>query len=174
VKRLAVIACLLLNLSPPVLAAPKPKAGLLNAPRGPISIRSDTLKVMQKKNKAVFSGNVHAIQGELLIRCKQLEVLYSDSTESKGKSSEIRSMIFTGDVAINQGERRGHCQKATYDRVAERIVCVGKPWVIEGANRIDGDQITYLLARDEVQVIRPKAVLHLPDKPVAPTDRNRP
>lgn len=172
-KSLTVITCLLLALPPPLMAAPKPKAGLRNAPKGPVSIRSDTLKVMQKKNKAVFSGNVRTVQGDLSISCKQLEVFYAGSAGSEGESSEIRSMVFTGDVAIDQGQRRGHCQKATYDRVAERIVCVGKPWVIEGANRIDGDQITYLLARDEVQVIRPKAVLHLPDKPAAPTDRTR-
>ena len=51
-----------------------------------------------------------------------------------------------------------------YDRPAGRIVCTGKPWVVEGANRIRGDVIEYLLKKDEVRVTEPRAIFEMPDE----------
>lgn len=138
-------------------------------PEPPVKIRADSLKVMQKRSLAVFTGNVETVQGELTIRCKRLEVRYAEGKAGTTIGGEIRTMVCTGDVAIEQGPRRGHCQRAEYDRVAGRIDCTGKPWVIEGENRIAGERIVYLLRKDEVQVTKPRAVVHVPDKPPAGT-----
>ncbi len=132
------------------------------APSGPVQIRSDALKVLQKKRTAVFTGNVQTVQGDLRIRCKELTVRYAGD-DAKEAKRDIEQMVFTGDVHILQGERRGHCERADYQRPAGRIVCTGDPWVVEGDNRITGDRIVYLLDADEVRVTRPRAVLQLPE-----------
>ncbi|MBW1807506.1 MAG: lipopolysaccharide transport periplasmic protein LptA [Deltaproteobacteria bacterium] len=135
-----------------------------NEPEGPVDIRSDELTVYQKKHQAVFSGNVRAVQGELVINCKQLTVFYAGNNDSQANSGEITKMVFSGDVSIKQKARKGHCEKAVYHRPASRIVCTGKAWVVEGNNRIEGVKIEYFLGKDEVKVTRPKAIIHLPDK----------
>jgi lipopolysaccharide export system protein LptA len=130
-------------------------------PEGPVDIRSDSLTVHQKKHRAVFSGNVQAVQGDLTIRCQRLTVSYQNPDDQKTKASKIRMMVFEGDVSITQGLRKGHCQRAEYDRPKGRIVCTGTPWVIEGENKIRGDRIVYFLEKDEVRVTRPRAVIQL-------------
>lgn len=140
--------------------------------RAPVSIRAERLSVLQREGRAVFSGQVEAVQGELTIRCQELEVRYASSAAGADRAEtagrEIERMLFRRDVDIRQapregrGERRGRCQEAVYDRVRERIDCTGDPWVEEGRNRVAGERIVYLLGRDEVQVVQPRAVLELP------------
>lgn len=151
--------------------APPAKAAARPMPEGPVEIHSDALKVLQKKRTAVFSGNVRAVQGELRIRCQKLTVRYAAEGAKAGSSGDIEQMVFTGDVHIRQAERRGHCERADYQRPAGRIVCTGNPWVVDGDNRIKGDRIVYLLEADEVEVTRPRAVLHLPENRAARPDK---
>ena len=135
-----------------------------DAPRGPVDIRSERLVVHQKKHQAVFSGNVKAVQGDLLIRCAELTVTYASGDDEKSGSGDIEKMVFTGNVSIEQEKRRGHCERAEYDRTEDRIVCTGDPWVIEDENRIDGERIEYLLELNQVRIKRPRAVIRLDKK----------
>ncbi len=156
-----ILPCLLYCLAG--LAAEAPPTGV-KAPEGPVDIQSDRLVVQKKSHRAVFSGKVRVVQGDLTIRCAKLVVCYSDK---KSEPDRITRMLFSGEVSIEQQNRKGHCQRADYDREAGLIVCSGKPWVIEGTSRVEGERIEYLLSRDEVKVIRPRAVIDLPadDKP---------
>jgi lipopolysaccharide transport protein LptA len=128
-----------------------------------VDIRSDHLTVHQKKHRAVFTGNVKTVQGELEIRCEKLTVTYAGEKDPRAKAGEIKQMLFSGSVSIVQKNRRGHCDRAVYDRVAGRIDCTGKPWVVEGENRIRGERIVYLIEEDEVRVTRPQAIIRLPE-----------
>jgi lipopolysaccharide transport protein LptA len=130
----------------------------------PVDIRSDRLTIHQKEQRAIFEGNVKTVQGELEIRCEKLTVTYAGEKDQLAKAGEIKQMVFTGSVSITQKNRSGHCEKAVYDRVAGRIVCTGRPWVMEGENRIRGERIVYLLEEDEVRVTRPQAVIRLPEE----------
>jgi lipopolysaccharide export system protein LptA len=129
----------------------------------PVDIKSDRLTIHQKEQRAVFEGNVKTVQGELKINCEKLTVIYAGEKDKSAKAGGIKQMVFTGSVSITQKNRSGHCEKAVYDRVAGRIVCTGKPWVVEGENRIRGDKIVYLLEEDQVRVTRPQAVIRLPE-----------
>ena len=148
---LVMVACL-------VLLAQAPGSG-----DTPVDIRSDHLTIHQKNQRAVFKGNVKTVQGELEINCEKLTVTYAGDKDKTAKAGEIKQMVFTGSVSITQKNRSGHCERAVYDRVAGRIVCTGKPWVVEGENRIRGERIVYLLEEDEVRVTRPQAVIRLPE-----------
>jgi lipopolysaccharide export system protein LptA len=133
-------------------------------PQEPVDIRSDHLVVDQKKRLAVFAGNVRCVQGELVIECEKLTVEYAQAGEGESEAGRILKMLFSGNVSIQQKNRKGHCKLAEYDRIREHIVCTGDPWVVENKNRIRGDRIEYLLEQDEVRVTRPRAVLHLEEK----------
>jgi lipopolysaccharide transport protein LptA len=163
---LATVLCLALG--SPVQAEPAKtkEAGKNEVQSAPVDIRSDHLTVHQKEQRAVFQGNVETVQGDLEIRCEKLTVTYTGEKDARAKAGEVKQMVFTGSVSIVQRNRRGHCERAVYDRAAGRIVCTGKPWVVEGENRIRGESIVYLLEEDEVRVTRPQAVIRLPEEDV--------
>ncbi|MBN2495334.1 MAG: hypothetical protein JXR96_12130 [Deltaproteobacteria bacterium] len=173
------LGCALLALSLAAAGAAMAAEEPARAEEPPVQIRSDRLRVFQKKNRAVFEGSVEATQGDLSIRCQRLEVQYAPAEEGAedgrgGSDRAIRRMVFSGDVQIVQKARRGHCQRAEYDRTAGRIVCTGKPWVHEGENRIRGERILYLLDRDEVHVTRPRAQIRVPAREQEPeSERER-
>ncbi|MBW2699631.1 MAG: hypothetical protein JRF33_02325 [Deltaproteobacteria bacterium] len=150
----------------------KGKPAIVKPEQEAVQIKSDELKILQKQQKAIFSGNVVATQGELTIRCARLEVRYAETEEGKA-SGRIKRMLFSGSVDIFQGSRRGHCRQADYDRPARRILCQGKPWVQDGPNRIKGELIIFHLDRDEVEVKRPRAEIEVP-KEARPGKKGRP
>lgn len=144
------------------------------SPSGPVDIRSERLTVHHKEHTAVFSGSVRCVQDDLVITCDTLTVTYAgDDKQAEAPSGQgtIRQMVFTGNVAIEQKERRGHCERAVYDRTRTRIVCTGDPWVVEGDNRIHGERIEYDLELDEIEVVKPRAVLRLDREREAARDR---
>jgi len=179
VRHTRCLAWLAALLAPALAAAGEPPAPPRPAADPPVQIRSERLRVLQREGRAVFSGQVEAVQGELRVRCDELEVRYARGGQAgPGKapaSGEVERMWFRGQVDITQAAvegraaRHGRCREAEYDRPAQRLVCTGDPWVEEGPNRIEGERIVYLLGRDEVQVVRPRAVLELPPpRPGAP------
>lgn len=130
-------------------------------PALPLEILSDSLRVLQKQHKAIFHGNVRANQGDLAIRSDVLSVHYLAKT--KNTAQDIATMVFEGNVSIAQETRKGHCQKAIYDRPKASLTCLGDPWVVDGPNRIHGEEIVYLLRQDEVQIKKPKATIQIPE-----------
>ncbi len=145
-------------------AQPTPNPSMAS---GPVDIRSERLTVNQKTQKAIFSGNVVAIQGALTVKCRTLTVEYASAEEPQHQAGEIKLMVFSGEVSIDQKGRNGHCETAIYDRAQGNIVCTGDPWVTEGPNRIHGQRIDYLLDSNEVKVDQPRAVLVLPEDRVS-------
>ncbi len=150
----------------------KDKPVKVTADQAPVQIKSDELKIHQKQQKAIFSGNVVATQGKLTIRCARLEVRYADTKDGKA-SGRIKHMLFSGSVDILQGSRRGHCRQADYDRPARRILCQGNPWVQDGPNHIQGELIIFHLDKDEVEVKRPRAEIEVP-KDARPGKKGQP
>lgn len=136
-------------------------------PREPVEINAERLRFDRKERRAVFEEAVQARQGNLRVRCRKLVVSYAGEGDRRVRAGEIVKMEFSEDVEIEQGERRGHCQTAVYDRLAGILVCTGDPWVTEGPNRIAGESIEYRLDADEVRVNRPRAVIRV-DEPASP------
>ncbi|KMO22176.1 LptA/OstA family protein [Methylobacterium platani] len=57
----------------------------------PIKIDADRLDVFDRENKAIFAGNVVAVQGESTIRCSSMTVHYQrKEKEPKGKAAEAK------------------------------------------------------------------------------------
>ena len=56
--------------------ASSPLGGLGGDSKEPIKIDADKLDVLDKENRAVFSGNVVAVQGETTVRCTVMTVFY--------------------------------------------------------------------------------------------------
>ena len=70
-------------------AAPKkdgsPFGNLGGGSKEPIKIDADRLDVFDKENKAIFIGNVVAIQGESTVRCSTMTVFYKRGKDAAAK-----------------------------------------------------------------------------------------
>src|SRR5262249_50670682 len=50
----------------------------------PVTIKSASLEIRDKQKFATFSGNVHVVQGDAEMRCKELVVFYEDASAPAG------------------------------------------------------------------------------------------
>ena len=56
----------------------------------PIKIDADRLDVFDRENKAVFAGNVVAVQGDSTIRCSTMTVTYKRGKDGPGQRYQSR------------------------------------------------------------------------------------
>jgi lipopolysaccharide transport protein LptA len=140
----------------------------------PISIKSNQLEAFDRggERQFVFSGNVRAIQDDLYLNSDRLEAFYP-----KGQSQPER-MVATGHVVIKQTGKRALCEKATYYRTQEKLVCVGKNAQLdEECDRVRGKEIIFHLDTEILEVVGAADVRIHPEgvecQPVDPAQRAR-
>ncbi len=123
----------------------------------PISIDADKLEVFDKEQRAVYSGNVVAVQGQSGMRCTVLTIFYSQAEESAGKgakrggdsgSSRIKKLDCAGPVSVTTKKEDGNVQNATgkhgvYEADKETITLTGDVILVDGPNVQRGDQLVY-------------------------------
>lgn len=90
----------------------------------PIEISSDSLEVLQRENKAIFSGNVIAVQGTVRLKSDKMIVHYKQksqqSQQPKPAPAAKPSATPSADMgAITQIEVEGHVLVATPQESAQ-------------------------------------------------------
>ena len=137
---------------------PKPTAlDTLGGNRQPIKIDADRLDVFDKESKAVFAGNVVAVQGDSTVKCSNLEVYYEQQNKTgqadgapKERSatplpsdSAIRRIECAGPVTIVSKTQVATGDHATFDRVNNRVLLTGNVALNDGPNVTKGQRIVY-------------------------------
>ena len=115
----------------------------------PITIRSNSLEIDNKKNIVTFSENVDAKTPDFTITCHKMLVFYHDKPSLKDSGKEeirIEKIIATGDVKINRPDGGlATAEKAVYYQNDEKVVLTGKPVVRQGNDFVEGSKITLFL-----------------------------
>jgi lipopolysaccharide export system protein LptA len=146
---------------PQTQAQPQP-AGPPNALQGfsqnrdqPVKIEAASLEVRDKNKIATFSGNVHLVQGDTVLRCKVLVVFY-DQDDAGGPavksaapgptgSSQIRRMEAKGAVVVTQKDQTATGESAIYDLKDNTVTLVAPPGgrvtVTQGPNVMSGPKL---------------------------------
>jgi lipopolysaccharide export system protein LptA len=143
----------------PAVAKPASSSSALSGIGGnskdPIKIDADKLEVFDKENKAMFSGNVIAVQGDSTMRCATLTVFYEQtkgqtggpatrSTGTTGQNdSSIRKIDCNGPVTVASKTQTATGDHAVFDRVANKVVLTGNVALSDGANVTRGERIIY-------------------------------
>jgi lipopolysaccharide export system protein LptA len=150
-----------------VALAPLPQAALAkdktDSPLGalggsgkePIKIDADRLDVFDKENKAIFAGNVVAVQGDATIRCSALTVFYkrgkndkdgadpAAKTQAEMAENGIRKVDCAGPVTVVQKDQVATGDNATFDQIARRIVLTGNVVLSQCRNVTRGSRLVY-------------------------------
>jgi lipopolysaccharide export system protein LptA len=136
-------------------AAPAPKAtGPAAAPVRPLNsdkpvlVGADEVRFNWRTRKVTVVGKplVTLLHDDATLTCKRL-------TGENDAAGKLKVAVCEGDVRLVRAGRVVTCERATYDRVASRVVCTGNPVVKDpGGTEARATTLTYDLAADEVRL----------------------
>jgi len=144
------------------LAAPETHRGTSNLP---ITVKSNELAADNKGKIAIFSGKVVAKQGDVTIFCDKMTIYYGNT------QGDVDKIEADGNVRIVQENRTGIASHAVYEsRLGKITLTGGSPKVMQGADTVSGEIITYFVdeERSNVSGGRVEAIIHPKPKNDAP------
>ena len=143
--------------------ASSPLGGLGGDSKEPIKIDADKLDVLDKENKAIFTGNVVAVQGETTVRCTEMTVLYegrgggqggaataraaapAPAAQGQGQAndSSIKRILCKGPVTVVSKTQAATSDNAEFDRANNVVIMTGNVALNDGPNITRGEKLTY-------------------------------
>ncbi|WP_089176806.1 LptA/OstA family protein [Bosea sp. AS-1] len=145
-------------------SASSPLGGLGGDSKEPIKIDADKLDVLDKENKAVFTGNVVAVQGDTTVRCTVMTVLYegrggqgaqagANGAQAAAKpaapatpnsnDSSIKRILCKGPVTVVSKTQAATSDNAEFDRANNLVIMTGNVALNDGPNITRGEKLTY-------------------------------
>jgi lipopolysaccharide export system protein LptA len=131
----------------------------------PIEINADELEVFQEENRAVFSGNVVAIQGKVRLKSDRMNVFYSSSDSDKKSPSAkpaaksttkapakqaanpaqggIDRIEVTGNVFLSTPTETASGTQGEYDVKGQEVRLSGNVVLTRDRNTLKGDRLVY-------------------------------
>ena len=143
---------------PPAASTNKPGRpsafGELGSNREPIKIDADRLDVFDKEGRAVFAGNVVAVQGDSTMKCTLLTVSYEAGRGAAGTGPSGANPLTGGDTAIRKIDCKGPVtivsktqvatgDNAEFDRARNKVLLVGNAALSDGPNVTRGERVAY-------------------------------
>ncbi len=112
----------------------------------PIEVVADRLTVEQNNQLAVFSGNVEAVQGELVLRADEVRVAYAFGEERTDLAQPVRRIEAEGNVVLATPEETAKAARGVYDVVEGKVRLEGNVVLVRGENVIEGARLDIDLA----------------------------
>ena len=114
----------------------------------PIRIEANRMLSLETENSVLFSGNVDARQGDVVIRSDEMTVYY-ESAGSSGqedeKSQQVKKLICKGNVQITRGDWLGTGNRMDYLSGARKVILSGDAKTWQNNNMVSGKTIIYYL-----------------------------
>jgi lipopolysaccharide export system protein LptA len=110
----------------------------------PIEITADQLEVAQQERVATFTGNVDAVQGELVLSADQLRVFYyGDGQDERpaGTSGSIRRIEAEGNVFLSSPRETAQGKVGVYDVASNQLTLEGAVVLTQDDNVVRGERL---------------------------------
>ncbi len=132
----------------------------ISATRGPIQIEADQLDFLDREGKAIYMGNVDAVQGEARIRAEKLTIFFEKKAEGESKESSaiggsvgaVQKLLAEGTVYYMTPTEKAKGDQGVYDYKNNTIVLTGNVTLTRGENVIVGDKLVIDLDSGQSQV----------------------
>ncbi len=114
----------------------------------PVEIAADSLEVQQKQNKAIFRGNVEAVQGNVRMRSDTMTVHYTQkaSGSSSATGQGVERIEATGNVYFASPRETAKSNVAVYQVNRKLIQMTGNVVLTRDKNVLKGSKLVYNLA----------------------------
>ena len=102
----------------------------------PVDVAADRIEVQDRADRAIFSGNVVARQGNLTLNAPRLTVLYAQSG-----GIDIKRIESSGGVTLRTPNETASAQFAVYDLDRRLVTMIGGVRLVQGGNHVQGARL---------------------------------
>lgn len=124
----------------------------------PIHIEADKMISHRQENAVIFSGNVKATQGNLVLNSDQMTVYHNGNTQKSGQKSttrqQIKKIFATGNVKLTKQGWMATGDKVDFFSEKRKVLLTGNIKVWQENNIITGESVLLNLD-DGTTVIEP-------------------
>ena len=106
----------------------------------PIDISSNHIEVQDRADRAIWSGNVHAVQGDMTIDAQRMTVAYVHATKP-GEDPQIQRINASGGVTVVSPTERAKGNFGIYDLNRKLITLIGGVTLTRGTNVVNGARL---------------------------------
>jgi LPS export ABC transporter protein LptC len=119
-------------------------------PKAPVEVESDRVDIDDVQKKAIFTGDVRAVQGESIIRCAELTAIYTGSAglgadaqgQGKAEPAHVTKMQARKNVVITSKDGQSATGDwADFDNMANTAVLGGNVVMTQGKNVVRGTKL---------------------------------
>lgn len=126
-----------------IALAAAPDAGVLLS--RPVQVSADKLELLNKEQRANYTGHAKAIRDTTTLTCDRITVEY-------GADREVSRILARGNVEAVDGERWARGEEADYDNKTGTLVVRGNPQARQGKREVQGELVTIITGSDRVTV----------------------
>jgi lipopolysaccharide export system protein LptA len=114
----------------------------------PMSIHADKLESVRSSGARtlLFTQNVVVTQDDVTIKSNRLEAFYPPD------SNQPERLVATGQVRMSNRTNEARCDRATYERSKDMLVCRGNAELREGDDCVAGEWIEFDLESETLKV----------------------
>lgn len=102
----------------------------------PVQIEADRLEVKDKKGIALFTGNVHVVQGSTILEAARMKVVYTKG--GKGPNGNLKHLEATGKIVVRSGDQTVSADKGQFNMQKQTVRLSGDVVITQGTNVITG------------------------------------
>ena len=103
----------------------------------PVDVEADRIEVQDRADRAIFSGNVRAKQGDLALASARLTVAYAGGAGG----TQIQRLDASGGVTVRSPSETATGQFAIYDLNKRLITMIGGVTLVRGESRVNGGRL---------------------------------
>jgi lipopolysaccharide export system protein LptA len=126
----------------------------------PVDFEADRIEVQDKANRAVFTGNVHATQGNMILDAARMTVAYTNppagakpaagakpvAGAKPAGSPSVQRVDASGGVTVRSPDQTARGNFGIYDLNRRIITLLGAVTLIQGTNTVRGGRLVIDLA----------------------------
>ena len=125
----------------PVLIAVAPAEGQQSGRTGfnsnsPVDVQADRIEVQDRADRAIFSGNVIATQGNMTMNAARVTVIYTNNN-----GVDVQRMEATGGVRLHTPSETATGNVGIYDVNRRLVTLIGGVHLTQGQNRVQGGRL---------------------------------
>jgi len=109
----------------------------------PIDVTAERIEVLDRADRAILSGNVVAVQGDMRLTSANLIVHYSNGSGNGGAGGgvQIRRLEASGGVVITQPGQTARGRFAIYDVDRKIVTMIGDVSLVRNDARVQGGRL---------------------------------
>ena len=106
----------------------------------PIDISSDHFEGQDRTDRAIWVGNVRAIQGDMTMDAARMTVAFSHATQ-RGQDPQVQRIDASGGVTVVSPTERAKGNFGIYDLNRKLITLIGNVTLTRGTNTMNGARL---------------------------------